>query len=403
MKIRKIEAAQPKQEVLRVAAYARVSADKDATLRSLSAQVSYYSNYIQSRGEWQYAGVFTDEAATGTTGKRSGFQQMLDECRAGNIDMIITKSVSRFARNTVLTLETVRELREIGVDIFFERENMHTISGDGEFLLTLLASFAQEESRAVSENCKWRVQKKYQAGEIVGLRTMYGYTIEKSVITINKKQAAVVRRIFAMYLDGIGSHRIAKTLQGEKIPTAKNGKWTAPLILSMLRNEKYAGNALLQKEYTADHLSKKIMRNKGEVPQYYHENTHPAIIDAETFGAVQTILKARGDKFNTSNGYANRYVYNNALFCGGCGKPYKRRTVNRKAWWICADKVSGGQCASLRVPESELLSATNEALGLPHFDGSVFTEEVAIITVNENILKFIFKDGTERMSEICKP
>jgi DNA invertase Pin-like site-specific DNA recombinase len=167
----------------RVAAYARVSSDKEAMLHSLSAQVSYYSDYIQQHSEWEYAGVYADEAMTGTRDSRPDFQRMLNDCRDGLIDMVITKSISRFARNTVTMLETLRELRQLEVDVYFEKENIHSISGDGEFMLTILASYAQAESLSVSENCKWRIRKRFQAGEIVNLRFMYGYNIKKGEIT----------------------------------------------------------------------------------------------------------------------------------------------------------------------------------------------------------------------------
>ena len=179
----------------RVAAYTRVSSGKDAMLHSLSAQVSYYSNLIQRNPEWAYAGVYADEALTGTKDSHEDFQRLLSDCRAGKIDMVITKSISRFARNTVTILETVRELKSLGVDVYFEEQNIHSISGDGELLLTILASYAQEESRSVSENCKWCIQKRYELGENASWRYMYGYRIHKGVVTIHPEEAAIVRRI----------------------------------------------------------------------------------------------------------------------------------------------------------------------------------------------------------------
>ena len=197
----------------RVAAYARVSCAKDAMLQSLSAQISSFSDRIQRRPDWEYAGVYADEALTGTKDARPEFQRLLADCRAGKIDLVLTKSISRFARNTVTLLEAVRELKELGVDVYFERENIHSISGDGELLLSILASFAQEESRSVSDNCKWRIRNRFAAGEPVGFVTMYGYTFRDGAITVNEKQAVVLRQIFAWYIAGDGYAKIAKRLK----------------------------------------------------------------------------------------------------------------------------------------------------------------------------------------------
>ena len=201
--IRKMEAGIPSlPQRRRVAAYARVSSGKDAMLHSLSAQVSYYSEHIQRNPEWSYAGVYVDEALTGTKDNREGFQRLLADCRAGKIDMVLTKSISRFARNMVTLLETVRELKTLGVDVYFEEQNIHSLNGDGELLLTILASYAQEESRSVSENCKWRIRNQFRAGEPANWRFMYGYRIQHGKITVHPVEAEVVREVFRRYLEG---------------------------------------------------------------------------------------------------------------------------------------------------------------------------------------------------------
>ena len=198
--------AQPR--ALRVCAYARVSTGKDAMLHSLSAQVSYYSKMIQSHAGWQYCGVYSDEAMTGTKNRRSGFQQMLEECRKGKIDLIITKSISRFARNTVTLLQTVRELKSLGVDVFFEEQHIHTLSSDGELMMTILASYAQEESLSASENQKWRVRKAFENGELMNLRFLFGYDITPDGIKVNENEAAIVRETYVRGA-GIGCpHRV---------------------------------------------------------------------------------------------------------------------------------------------------------------------------------------------------
>lgn len=252
----------PKRE--RVAAYARVSSGKDAMLHSLSAQVSYCSNYIQKHKEWQYVGVYADEALTGTKDTRTEFQRLLADCRAGLIDLVITKSISRLARNTVTMLETVRELKNLNVDVFFEKENIHSISGDGELMLTILASFAQEESLSVSENCKWRIRDKFKKG-IPNTLDVYGYRISGSEFEIEPKEAEVVRKIFSEFLSGKGRLAIAKELNAIGMRTKNNKEWTSDKIREILRNEKYAGDLLLQKKYIGNHLEKKTLKNDGKL------------------------------------------------------------------------------------------------------------------------------------------
>lgn len=266
------------KRLTRVAAYARVSTGKDAMLQSLAAQVSYYSDLIQKHPDWRYAGVYADEARTGTKDTREEFQRLLADCRAGRIDMIITKSVSRFARNTVTSLETVRELKAIGVDVYFEEQNIHSTSGDGEVMLTILAAFAQEESLSVSENCKWRIRKKLSDGECTSLR-MYGYRVKDGRFTIIPEEAEVIRLIYSSYLSGMGARAIATMLNGKSIPSFSGSRWPRETIVDILRNEKLAGNLLLQKTFRADHLTKKKKRNHGELPQYYVGEDHKAIID----------------------------------------------------------------------------------------------------------------------------
>ena len=233
----------------RVAAYARVSMEKDAMLHSLAAQVSYYSERIQQNPEWEYAGVFADFGLTGTKETRPEFQRMLKECREGKIDLILVKSISRFARNTLALLNTVRELKGLGIGVYFEEQKLDTLSGDGEIMLTILAPFAQEESRSVSENCKWRIRKKFEQGIPTGFG-MYGYEVRNGSFAIKPEEAAVVRRIFRMYLDGMGSVKIMKRLTEEGVPAPLGGLWNASVVMEMLKNEKYAGVLLLQKFYT---------------------------------------------------------------------------------------------------------------------------------------------------------
>ena len=260
--IQRVQTLPQIEKVLKVAAYARVSTGKDAMLHSLSAQVSYYSTMIQNHYGWIYAGVYSDEAVTGTKEKRDGFQRMLTDCREGKIDMIITKSISRFARNTVTLLQTVRELKSLGIDLFFEEQNIHTISAQGELFLTILASVAQEESRSVSENCKWRIRKNFELG-IANSFLLYGYEKINGIIKIKEDEAEIVREIFSLFLSGMGSVSIAKHLRQNNIISPMGVAWKHATVLRILRNEKYTGNMLLQKFYSKDHLSKTKMRNNG--------------------------------------------------------------------------------------------------------------------------------------------
>jgi DNA invertase Pin-like site-specific DNA recombinase len=379
----------------RVAAYARVSSGKDAQLQSLSAQISYYSAYIQRHGDWEYCGVYADEALTGTKEERPEFQRLLADCRNGKLDMVITKSISRFARNTVTMLETVRELKRLGVDVYFEKENIHSISGDGEVMLTILASYAQEESRSASENCKWRIRKRFEKGESVGFTAMYGYDIKKGVVTVNEEQAAVVRMIFEDYLGGMGANRIAGKLNRQGIPAYNGGRWNFTTLLQLMKNERLTGNAVLQKKFTADHLTKRRVRNIGQLPRYYAEGTHPAIISMDTFEKAQKIISERAEYYAASEGTKKRtYPFTGKILCENCGKHYKRKSANGRHFWQCATFLQWGKdfCnKSKQVPEEILETLAAEFGGM---------ESIAEIRVPEaNQLVFVLTDGSnhERM------
>lgn len=379
----------------RVAAYTRVSSGKDAMLHSLSAQVSHYSNLIQNNNEWDYGGVYADEAVTGTKDNRIEFQKLLKDCRDGKVDMIITKSISRLARNTVTMLEVVRELKNINVDVYFEKENIHSMSGDGELMLTILASFAQEESRSVSENCKWRIRKGFQQGELINLRFMYGYKIKKGVIEINENEAAVVRMIFNDYINGMGCRLIAKKLIDMNIKKMRCGMWTSVRVLEILKNEKYTGNALLQKKYVKDHLTKKLVINKGNLNKYYVEGTHPAIIDIDTFNKAQEIMKINRIKFQGSQ-EGGRYPFTSKIECGACGKNYKHKGTNGKSTWICSKHVECGKnyCDSKPISDFELRKISKEILEIKEFDNDVFKKNIEKIRITKSRTAiFVFKDG----------
>lgn len=386
----------PPIKLKRVTAYARVSSGKDAMLHSLSAQVSYYSDLIQKRRGWIYCGVYADEAMTGTKDDRANFQRMLDDCRAGQIDLILTKSVSRFARNTVSILRIVRELKDMGVDVFFEEQNIHTMSADGELMLTILASYAQEESLSVSENCKWYWRQRMQDGHMVGLRRMFGYDIVRGVITINPAEAAIVRHIFAQYVSGGSTVGIARALEASGVPTVSGGKWNDSRVRDILKNEKYIGNALLQKKYVADHLTKRLVRNHGELTQYYVEGTHDAIIDPDTYHLAQRRIAQNTEKCNIKKPTTARYPFSGKLVCGNCGKHFGRKTTHGRVSWICTTFQFEGKsaCPAKQIPEPTLMSVCCSVLGIAEFDERAFTARISGIRVTApNELLFLLADG----------
>ncbi len=385
-------------KLLNVAAYARVSSGKDAMLHSLSAQVSYYSEKIQKHPGWKYCGVYADEAITGTKADRDQFQELVERCRNGEIDLILTKSISRFARNTIVLLETVRELRDLGVDILFEEQNIHSISPDGELMLTILSSYAQEESHSVSENCKWRLRKNFEKG-VIGSITMFGYRRNaEGILEIKPKEAQIVRMIFHDYISGMGGQAISKKLNEMGIRTAQDNEWTAPRIKEILSNEKYMGLLILQKYYKNNYIEKVKTRNNGELPKYMVEDAHEAIIDAETFQKVQKILQQREKQYG-HEGATNRYPLSGMIQCGCCGKNYQRKIYPQGATWLCATFLRKGKkyCPTAKqIPENILLPIICEVLGLFEFEETAVKEKLERIVVPApNELQFLFRDGTQ--------
>ena len=339
---------QPK--ALRVCAYARVSSGKDAMLHSLSTQVSYYNSLIQTHAGWLYCGVYSDEAITGTKSQRDGFQRMLASCRAGEIDLIITKSISRFARNTVTLLETVRELKSLGVDVFFEEQNIHTMSADGELMLTILASYAQEESLSASENQKWRIRKAFENGELVNLRFLFGYNITASGIQVNEREAAIVREIFTRFNGGESLSAISRDLNDRGCERPLGGTWCADRIRNLLSNEKYTGNALLQKQYRKNHIDKKLVPNRGELPMYYVAGSHESIIDQAAFDKAQVRLNELARQAEKRE-KPTRSTFSGLIRCGLCGSTYKRVTCRGKHFWNCTTFQTKGkaECPAKKI------------------------------------------------------
>jgi hypothetical protein len=293
-------------------------------------------------------------------------------------------------------LETVRELKGFGVDVYFEEQNIHSISGEGELMLTILASYAQEESRSVSENCKWRIRKQFENGKLANLRFMFGYKIEKGKVEIDPEESAIVRMIFEDYINGMGGSKIAVKLKEMNIPTIRDGDWNSERVIAIIKNEKYTGNALLQKKYVADHLTKRLVWNKGKLPMYFAEGTHPAIIDTKTFERAQKVLKERRKLCGAKGDTHNRYPFSRIIRCENCGKKYKRKAGNRKPAWQCSTYLEQGKaaCHAKQIPENILYEAATDVLGLSEFDESIFKEKITEILVPEfNKLVFVFCDG----------
>lgn len=381
----------------RVAAYARVSSGKDAMLHSLSAQVSYYSALIQKQTGWLYCGVYADEAFTGTKDSRDGFQSLLAECRAGNIDMVITKSISRFARNTVTLLETVRELKALGVDVYFEEQSIHTMSADGELMMTILASYAQEESLSASENQKWRVRKVFENGELINLRFLFGYSITADGVQINEEKAAVVREIFSRFNSGESMSSISRDLNARGYRGALGGRWCAERMRNTLSNEKYLGNALLQKRYRNNHIEKKLVANKGELPMYYAEGTHEPIIDPATFEQAQERLRKIAQQ-TADRKKPSRSAFSGLIRCGICGNTYKRVTYRGKHFWNCTTFQTRGksECTAKKIPEDTLVALTLEVLSIDRLSAKSVKNRITEIRAEKNnVIVFCLDDGSE--------
>ncbi|HEL1838373.1 TPA: recombinase family protein [Streptococcus suis] len=353
----------------RVAGYARVSTDHEDQTTSYESQMRYYSEYISSRSDWEFIKMYSDEGISGTNTKlRVGFKSMIEDALAGKIDLIITKSVSRFARNTVDSLTTVRQLKEVGVEIYFEKENIWTLDSKGELLITIMSSLAQEESRSISENVTWGLRKQFAEGKVhFPYTNVMGFTVdENGEIVVDQEEAKTVRYIFQQALLGKSAYHIAKDLTEQGIPSPSGkSQWNATTIKRMLRNEKYKGDALLQKTYTIDFLTKKKNINKGELPQYYVENNHEAIVDRETFDAVQQVLDTKGKKSSTT-------IFSSKLVCGDCGhffgsKVWHSTSKYRREIYQCNEKYKGEKkCETPHVTEEELkqgfVSAINQVL-----------------------------------------
>lgn len=383
---------------MRVAAYCRVSTDSDEQASSYDIQVEHYTSYIKNNPEWELAGIFADDGISGTnTKKRDEFNRMIQECMAGKIDMVITKSISRFARNTLDCLKFIRMLKEKNIAVFFEKENISSLDAKGEIMLTIMASLAQQESQSLSQNVKLGIQYRYQQGEIqVNHNRFLGYTKDENKrLVIDPVDAVVVKRIYREYLEGASLQQIGRGLEADGIHTAAGkSMWRPNSIMKILMNEKYIGDALLQKTYTVDFLTKKRVVNNGIVPQYYVENCHEAIIPRELYMQVQEELARRANLKSGGEGSKRLYCAKNALagivFCGECGEIYRRVHWNnrgcRSIVWRCISRLEekGSVCESPTITEEALQQSVIRAINLAIGDKNRF-----IATLQQNIASVV--------------
>lgn len=340
---------------IRVAAYCRVSSDSADQLNSYMAQMRYYENFLAHSETETLVSVYADEGITGTRmDKRDDFQRMLKDCRRGKIDRIISKSVSRFARNTKECLTVIRELKSLGITVMFEKEGIDTAKISDEMMITIMGGLAQEESTSISSNMRWSAQKRMANGTYKIARPPFGFDISKGVLTINEPQAKVVRKIFQLYISGYGVQKIAEWLKSENVAGSNHQvSWTADTVRNMLKNERYIGDALFQKNYVTEILPHMKKRNNGEKQKYYVTETNPPIVEKEVFEAAQRLLKERHKPYSNDG-----HTMSGKIFCARCGATYKFKKCGEKCYWTCRthDKKSD-LCESRRILESKIYGA----------------------------------------------
>ncbi|MEN6489301.1 MAG: recombinase family protein [Smithella sp.] len=396
---------------LRVAAYCRVSTDSDEQATSYDAQIEHYTTYINGHPDWELAGIYADDGISGTnTKKREEFNRMIDECMAGNIDMVITKSISRFARNTLDCLKYIRQLKDKNIPVFFEKENINSMDSKGEVMLTIMASLAQQESQSLSQNVKLGLQYRYQQGEIqINCARFLGYTKDENKhLVIVPEEAEIVKRIYREYLEGASMLKIARGLEADGILNGSGKeRWHTSNVNQILRNEKYIGDALLQKTYTVDFLTKKRVKNNGLVPQYYVENSHEAIIPREIFMQVQEELIRRRIVHTSPNGknrtFSSNHCFAQMIICGNCGEVFRRVHWNNRGKksvvWRCVSRLenTGLFCDARTVPESQieqvLVTAINQAL---------CDKDTFLVTLQNNIETVLSHENDQTLAAIDK-
>ena len=384
---------------MRVAAYCRVSSAKEEQLNSFEAQVSHYTNFIKSNSNWEFAGIYADEGISGKSKeKRTEFLRMIKDCEARKIDMVITKSISRFARNTADCIEVVRKLKAIDVAVLFEKENINTMNAESELVLSVLSSIAQEELASLSQNIRWGNQKRYEKGIMqINAKRFLGYDVnEEGKLIINEAEAVIIRRIFKDYIEGKGGREIAKELEKDGIKTLTGKtRWKPSTLIHMLSNEKYCGDAILQKTYTADTVTFKRKKNEGELPKYYIKDNHEPIISREEFELVQKIKEDRAGKHGNNLGdrkkYSNRYPFTQKLICGDCGNTFKRFIQNagkrcELATWSCTTYIDRGKSECSMKP---IHDETIKVVFVRMFNKLYANKEIILKPFTQNVKRII--------------
>lgn len=354
-----INAIEQQMDIIRVAAYVRVSSMSDDQLHSFHVQYNYYFDMIHARPDWQFVDVYADEGVTGTrTDQRGEFHRLIEDCLAGKVDRVIVKSVSRFARNVVDCLEYIRKLKAMGVSVYFEEEGIDTATMSDEVILSIRSTQAQHESTVNSKSARWSYLKRMQSGEFISSHAPIGYILKKNMLIVNEKTAPIVRRIFREFLNGKGTLKIAKELNAEGIKTADNYKWSPKTVTRVLKNEKYTGNALLQKTYTTETLPFTQKKNRGEVPQYYVENSHEAIISNADYQRVQELFQWR-QQFYAQKNDGIIYPLSRKIICAKCGSKFRRKVHTKgDVVWECSTHNVGKEiCPVSNVKEQEVYIA----------------------------------------------
>ncbi|MCR5020623.1 recombinase family protein [Ruminococcus sp.] len=405
------ELKKAKYRQTRVAAYCRVSTDHEEQANSYKVQIDYYTNLINSNPEWSMAGIYADEGISGTqTKNRKEFNKMIRKCRQKKIDLVLCKSISRFARNTVDCLEYIRELRLLGIGVIFEKENINTLAMNSEFIISLYGSFAQAESESISKNVSWGIEKSFREGKVkyVMDKTL-GYRMgEDGVPYIIEEEAEIVRRIYRMFLDGLSMQRIADIMQSEGTARRSGSTtWNRSNVNYILKNEKYAGDAILQKSYTIDCITHKRVKNNGEKNKYILHDCHPAIIDRDTYNRTRqeltrrATIKQRSDKAVTAQGrYASKYALTDIMICGECGTPYRRVVWNshgkKLPVWRCINRLDHGKKYCKHSPslnEKNLHRAIIDAIN------SAYTQNTAFLQSMEKNIAIVLNDEDKNNAE----
>ena len=395
---------------LKVAAYARVSTDEAEQLNSYKTQCDYYTSYIQGKLEWEFVGLYADEGITGTSAKRrKEFQRLIRDAMDGKIDLILVKSVSRFARNTVDSLQTVRKLRDKGVKIYFEKENIDSLDAKCDMILSIYSSLAEEESRSISTNIRWAHQKKVERGEVVlNFNNIYGYQQDENKnVTIKIQEAEVVREIYHKYLIGYSIRRIICELKENEIKSPLgSSKWSSSTIKGILESEKYIGDVILQKTYKRDFLTQRRVRNTGQAPQKYVENNHPAIVDKLTWNAVQAEIERRNSLRSTEatgkGRYDMRYAFSGVIECGECNSNFRRHNYTNgnkiERTWACKEHLKGNKYCTQEILKEELL----EELFVNTLNRLLLNRDKVLKKVEASVKEAMLEVGTDNKQQIEK-